>query len=152
MTLKEWRIRMNKIAVIYWSQTGNTQVMAESIGKGAKDAGADIGIFQVSKFESNEIANYDVIALGCPSMGAEELDDTEFQPFYDMIKPDLKDKKVALFGSYGWGDGEWMRTWQDDISAAGAILFQNEGLILNEMPDEDGIGQCEILGKNLATY
>lgn len=143
---------MNKIAVIYWSQTGNTQVMAESIVKGAVDAGAEVGIFQVSEFSVSELSKYDVVALGCPAMGAEVLEECEFQPFYDSIQSDLKGKKVALFGSYGWGDGEWMRIWQDDVISAGALLFQNEGLMINEMPDQEGIEQCKTLGKNLATY
>lgn len=143
---------MNKIAVIYWSQTGNTQVMAESILAGAVDAGADAEIFSVSDISPADIKDYDVIALGCPSMGVEELDDTEFQPFYDAIKPDLNGKKVALFGSYGWGDGEWMRNWQDDVIATSALLYNNEGLIINEMPDESGIKECKAMGKALTTY
>lgn len=143
---------MNKIVVIYWSQTGNTQVMAESILAGAVDAGANAKIFSVSDISPADIKDYDVLALGCPSMGAEELDDTEFQPFYDAIKPDLNGKKVALFGSYGWGDGEWMRNWQDDVIATSALLYNNEGLIINEMPDEAGIEECKAMGKALTTY
>lgn len=135
---------MSKIAVIYWSSTGNTQMMAESIAEGAK---ADL--FEVSAFKSS-IDEFDKVAFGCPSMGAEELESDDFEPFFTEIEASLKDKKVALFGSYGWGDGEWMRTWEERTKDAGANVF--ETLILNETPDDDGLAECESFGKRFAEF
>ena len=141
---------MSKIAVIYWSQTGNTESMANAVAEGAKEAGAEVSLMQVSQTNANDAASYDKIALGCPAMGAEVLEEEEFQPFYDELEGKLSGKKVALFGSYGWGDGEWMRNWQDSVKAAGAQLCGGEGLMINNEPDADGIEQCKALGKALA--
>ncbi|MBR3025296.1 MAG: flavodoxin domain-containing protein, partial [Oscillospiraceae bacterium] len=94
-----------KTAVIYWSGTGNTEAMAKAIAEGA---GADI--FTVSEF-GGSVSDYDVIAFGCPAMGAEVLEEEEFEPFFTSVEGSLSGKKVILFGSYGWGDGEWMRNW-----------------------------------------
>ena len=101
---------MNKLAVIYWSGTGNTRAMAEAVAEGAKAAGAEASLLTCA--EVSDISAYDAAALGCPAMGAEELEDSEFLPMLEGIEPALAGKKVALFGSYGWGDGEWMRSWE----------------------------------------
>lgn len=108
---------MSKTAVIYWSGTGNTEMMAKAIAEGA---GADL--FAVSEFSGN-IADYDRIAFGCAAMGAEVLEEDEFEPFFAAIEGSLSGKTVVLFGSYGWGDGEWMRNWEERVKADGAVLF-----------------------------
>jgi flavodoxin short chain len=130
--------------VVYFSQTGNTEAMAEAIAKGANTK----AIFSVDRANLNEVLSYDSIALGCPAMGAEELESGEFEPFMDDLKDSLKDKKVALFGSYDWGDGEWMRTWQEDLENNGISLVQ-DGLICNNEPESEDLDKCEALGKAL---
>ncbi len=133
-----------KTAVIYWSGTGNTEAMAKAVAEGA---GAEL--YSVSEF-SGSVTDYDAIAFGCPSMGAEELEEGEFEPFFADIESSLNGKKVALFGSYGWGDGEWMRNWQERVTGDGAELVGGEGLIVNETPTDDDLANCRELGKKLA--
>lgn len=133
-----------KIAVIYWSGTGNTEMMAQAIAEGA---GADL--FTVSAFNGN-IADYDKVAFGCPSMGAEVLEEDEFDPFFTGIENVISGKTIALFGSYGWGDGEWMRNWEERVKNCGATLFGDEGLIINETPSNDDLAKCKVLGENFA--
>lgn len=133
-----------KIAVIYWSGTGNTEAMAKAVAEGA---GAEL--FSVSEF-SGDVADYDRLAFGCPAMGAENLEEGEFEPFFTDNESKLSGKKVALFGSYGWGDGEWMRQWADRVTADGAELVNGEGLIVNEIPDDGALADCKALGAKLA--
>ena len=140
---------MSKAAVVYWSGTGNTQAMAQAVADGAEQAGAQVSLFEAADFSNDLVSEYDAIAFGCPSMGCEELEDSEFQPMFDSVKDSLAGKKIALFGSYGWGDGEWMRTWQSDIEAAGIQLVA-DGLICNEAPDDEAVNNCVELGKMLA--
>ena len=140
---------MSKAAVVYWSGTGNTQAMAQAVADGAEQAGAQVSLFEAADFNNDLVGEYDAIAFGCPSMGCEELEDSEFQPMFDSVKDSLSGKKIALFGSYGWGDGEWMRTWQSDIEAAGIQLVA-DGLICNEAPDDEAVNNCFELGKMLA--
>ena len=134
---------MNK-AVIYWSGTGNTEAMAQAIAEGA---GVDAQT--VSQF-SGSVEELDAVALGCPAMGAEVLEEDEFEPFFTSIEGKLSGKKVLLFGSYGWGDGEWMRSWQDRVTAAGAELVGGEGVIVNEAPSDDDIAKLKELGSSIA--
>ena len=140
---------MSKISVIYWSGTGNTQAMAEAVAEGAKNAGAQADLFSVSDTSADAAAAYDKLALGCPAMGAEVLEESEFEPFFTELEGRLSGKKVALFGSYGWGDGQWMRDWADRLAASGAAA-SGEPLIVNEAPDDDGLAQCRALGAALA--
>jgi len=133
-----------KTAVIYWSGTGNTEMMAKAIAEGA---GADI--FTVSEFSGN-IEDYDKIAFGCPAMGAEVLEEDEFEPFFTDAEGKLSGKTVALFGSYGWGDGEWMRNWEERVKNSGAVLLNDEGLIVNETPSDDDLAKCTEIGKELS--
>ena len=132
-----------KTAVIYWSGTGNTEAMAKAVAEGA---GADL--FEVSEF-SADLADFDAIAFGCPAMGAEVLEEDVFEPFFADAEGKISGKKVALFGSYGWGDGQWMREWEDRAKAAGAELVA-DGLTVNEAPDDDALAQCKALGETLA--
>nr|WP_315023067.1 flavodoxin [uncultured Aminipila sp.] len=139
---------MKKMAIIYWSGTGNTGKMAEAVFQGAKSAGTDVTLYNVNEFVSNNIDNFDVVAFGCPSMGAEVLEETEFEPVYNDCRKKLNEKIVGIFGSYGWGDGEWMRNWEQDLIQAGALLPEGY-LIINETPDEAGIENCKNYGANL---
>ncbi len=139
---------MSKVAVVYWSGTGNTEVMADAVLKGAKDAGAEAEIFTADRFSAELIDCYDAVALGCPAMGAEELEDSDFLPMYESIKDKLRGKKVVLFGSYGWGDGEWMRNWDEEVKTLGADVAA-DFVIANEAPDDEAIAACERLGAAL---
>ncbi|MDO5558051.1 MAG: flavodoxin [Oscillospiraceae bacterium] len=127
-----------KTAVIYWSGTGNTQMMATAVAEGCKGE-----LFEVSSF-TGDISEYDAIALGCPSMGAEELEENEFEPFFISVQAQLKGKKVLLFGSYGWGDGEWMRNWVERTQECGAYVYKNEGIIVNETPSDEDLTVCRM--------
>ncbi len=137
-----------KIAIVYWSGTVNTEAMAKEIAVGARGKGASVDLFTAADFEASKAGSYDVLAFGCPAMGAEELEEDEFAPMFEAVEPELSGKKVALFGSYGWGDGEWMRTWQEQVEGDGANMVA-DGLIVNEEPDEDGLAQCKALGEQL---
>ncbi len=141
---------MSKTAIIYWSGTGNTETMAMAILEGAKEINSDTKFFNVSEISADDAARYDTLILGCPAMGAEVLEENEFEPFFTGLESKLSGKNVALFGSYGWGDGEWMRSWEERVTAAGAKLIGGEGLIVNEAPDGDGTNQCRELGKTAA--
>ncbi|MDR1481277.1 MAG: flavodoxin [Synergistaceae bacterium] len=140
---------MAKIGIIYWSGTGNTEKMAELISKGAEESGAEVTCKHVSSASQDEIDNYDVVALGSPSMGSEVVEESEMQPFIAAIAPKLKGRRVALFGSYGWGDGEWMRNWVAEMKESGANLV-DDGLIVNETPDGASADECVEYGKKIA--
>lgn len=140
---------MSKIAVVYWSGTGNTEAMANAVLEGVKEAGAEGELLNCGEFDAVKVADYDAIAFGCPAMGDEVLEEDEFEPMFDGCKDALKDKKIALFGSYGWGDGEWMRNWEESCKEAGAVLA-TESVICNDMPDDDGVENCKALGAALA--
>ena len=142
---------MGKTAVIYWSGTGNTEIMANAVADAVKAAGGEFDLMTVSEISADKAAEYDVLALGCPAMGAEVLEEGEFEPFFAELEGKLGGKNVALFGSYGWGDGEWMRSWQDRVNDAGAKLIGGEGVIANEAPDDEALGKCAELGKELAS-
>ena len=135
-----------KTAVVYWSMTGNTEQMAQAVKEGA---GNDCFLSEVGNTNAQDISKYDAIALGCPAMGDEALDDGEFEPFFEELLPLLGDKKVALFGSYDWGDGQWMREWQDKCRENGVNLV-SDGIIANLEPDEDTIEKLKELGKTLS--
>jgi flavodoxin short chain len=137
---------MGKAAIVYWSGTGNTEAMAKAIEKGLKANGEATTLIPVSKASASQVLAFDKIAFGCPSMGVEVLEESEFDPFFSSIEGKLKGKKIALFGSYGWGDGQWMRDWQDRVVSAGATLF-DDGLTVQETPDE---AEAEAYGKRFA--
>lgn len=134
-----------KVSIVYWSGTGNTQAMAEAVAEGAKSAGADVNLLTVSQADISA-ADSDVLIMGCPAMGAEELEESEFEPFFSGLESKLAGKKIGLFGSYDWGDGEWMRTWQDRVSADGGILIA-AGVTANNAPDEIVLAECKKLGE-----
>ena len=135
---------MSKVAVVYWSGTGNTEMMANAVAKGA---GAEL--FTAADFTADKAAEFDAIAFGCPAMGAEELEDGEFQPMFEAVQGSLAGKKLALFGSYDWGDGEWMRTWEARCADKG-ITLATASVMANEAPDDDALAACRALGAELA--
>lgn len=139
---------MSKVAVVYWSGTGNTEAMAASVVEGIKEKGAEAVLLTAAEFDASMMDNFDAVAFGCPSMGAEQLEESEFEPMFSACEPKLKDKKIALFGSYGWGDGEWMRTWESDCDSAGVNLVC-ESVICTETPDDAALEACRALGKAL---
>ena len=137
-----------KVAVVYWSGTGNTKAMAEALADAVRANGADADLLEPGDFDPGKAAEYDAFALGCPSMGAEVLEEDEFQPMYDAVESALSGKKVALFGSYGWGDGEWMRNWEEQAKGAGLDVVA--ALIANEAPDAPALAELAALGAELA--
>ena len=139
---------MSKVAVVYWSGTGNTEAMAEAVADGIREKGGEAVILTAGEFDRSMIEDYDSIAFGCPSMGDEELEESEFAPMFESCEPDLAGKKIALFGSYGWGDGEWMRKWEKTCKKAGAV-FACDFVICNDASDDDAVEKCRGLGKAL---
>lgn len=139
---------MKKTAVIYWSGTGNTEAMAEAVLAGMKDGGADAVMLTPDQVDAASVGKYDAIAFGCPAMGSEMLEESEFEPMFSSVKGSLGGKKVALFGSYGWGDGDWMQIWEDDCRAAGINLV-HESVTCNGEPDAQALAKCKALGAAL---
>lgn len=139
---------MSKTAIVYWSGTGNTEALANKIYESAKSLGKDVQIFTAGEFSEDKVDEFDTVIYGCPSMGCEQLEDFEFEPMFESCKPKLKDKSIALFGSYGWGGGEWMHQWEDDCRNIGANLIF-ESIICNDAPDDKALSKCEELAKTL---
>ena len=141
---------MSKVAVVYWSSTGNTEAMANAVADGVKGKGGEAVLHTCEDFDGSKVTEYDAIAFGCPAMGDEVLEDTEFEPMFDGCKDALKGKNIALFGSYGWGDGEWMRNWVARMEEAGAQVYGGEDAICMNEPDSEAEAKLEALGKELA--
>ncbi len=139
-----------KAAVIYWSGTGNTEIMANAIADGMVSAGCETEVFDVTSFKGS-VKDYDKIAFGCPSMGDEVLEECDFEPFFESVESSLSGKKIALFGSYGWGDGLWMRNWEKRCEDLNANLFET-GLIINSTPNDEGKEKCKAFGSDFAKY
>lgn len=139
---------MSKVAIVFWSGTGNTQAMAEAVAEGAKEKGADVSIFEAYKFGPDQVSCFDGIAFGCPAMGSEVLEEDEFEPMFTSVENSLSGKKIALFGSYGWGDGTWMRDWEDRCAASG-ISLAAESVMANEAPGAEELDACKALGASL---
>lgn len=140
---------MSKVSIVYWTQGGNTQAMAEAIGEGVTAAGGEADVVFVSDVNIADLKEEGAFALGCPAMGAEVLEEMEMEPFVQDVERFANGKKIALFGSYGWGDGQWMRDWEDRMTAAGATLVGGEGVICQETPDEAALQNCIEIGKQL---
>ena len=139
---------MSKFAVVYWSGTGNTEQMANAVAEGIAAAGGQAEVFTAADFGPDKVPEYEGLAFGCPSMGSEELESDEFEPMFRAVEPSLAGKKAGLFGSYGWGDGEWMRTWQAGVEGDGCTLVA-DGVIANEAPDDEALAACRDLGAKL---
>ena len=140
---------MSKTAVVYWSGTGNTEAMACAVADGIKSAGGEAVMLKAAEFDESMIDSFDSVAFGCPSMGTEELEESEFAPMFESCEAKLSGKKIALFGSYGWGDGEWMRNWEETCTAAGAV-FAADSVIAHEVPQNNVLAACRALGAALA--
>lgn len=140
---------MSKVAIVFWSDTGNTEQMADLVTAGAREAGADVSVYRAAEFNAGLMDDFDAIGFGCPSMGAEELESDEFEPMFEGCRSKLSNKKIGLFGSYGWGDGEWMRIWEDACQEDGAILVADH-VICEYEPDDAASDACKALGAALA--
>lgn len=141
---------MKKITIVYWSGTGNTQMMAAAVAEGAKEAGAEINLISAEEAGVDIVKDADAIALGCPSMGSEQLEECIMEPFMCDIDGLISGKNVALFGSYGWGSGEWMQDWEERVRQDGATIVDGEGVITNGTPDDDCLEKCKDIGNMLA--
>lgn len=137
-----------KIAVVYWSGTGHTEAMAQAVAQGAEENGGAATLLTCAEFTPDMVESFDAFAFGCPAMGAEVLEESEFDPMFTTVEGQLSGKKVALFGSYGWGDGEWMRTWEERCCQDG-ITLAADSVICNEDPGEDALTECKALGAAL---
>lgn len=140
---------MKKIAVVYWSGTGNTEAMADAVVEGVKSGGAEAVVYTASEFSSDLMDDFHGVAFGCPSMGDEVLEEDEFEPMFLSCESKLDGKNIALFGSYDWGDGEWMRDWEENCKSNGAVLVYNS-VICNLEPDDEAVESCKALGEALA--
>lgn len=138
-----------KVAVVYWSGTGNTAAMADAVAEGAKGVGADVNECMCMDFDQGSVASYDALIFGCPAMGSEVLEEDDFGPMFEAILPKLAGKKVALFGSYGWGGGEWMTNWEAQCKGKGVSLAA-DSVICENAPDGDALDKCKALGAKLA--
>lgn len=140
---------MKKIVVVYWSGSGNTEMMANAVAEGSKTAGADVTLMQAAEFSEAQINHFDAFAFGCPAMGNEVLEESEFEPMFEACETKLGNKPVVIFGSYGWGDGEWMRNWEERCQNHNINLIA-DGLMCQDSPDDDGLEACRNLGKQLS--
>ena len=139
---------MSKAAVVFWSGSGNTEAMADAVKEGIIAGGADVSVFGPSDFSAGKLAEFDGIAFGCPAMGDEALEEGDFDPMFTDLEGSLAGKRIALFGSYGWGDGQWMRDWEERCRKAGADLVC-DSVMANDYPDEAALEECKTLGKAL---
>ena len=139
---------MSKIAVVYWSSSGNTEAMANAVAEGARSAGAEVSVFETVDFSSDKIDEFDAFAFGCPAMGDEVLEESEFEPMFSECEGKLEGKKAVLFGSYGWGDGQWMRDWEERCRDHKIVLV-SESVICQEEPDDEAQEKCRTIGKAL---
>ena len=141
---------MDKVTIGYWEQSVNTESMANAVAEGVTEAGEEAEVVEVSSASLDDLKAAKGFALGCPAMGCEVLEESEMEPFVCDVEGFAAGKTIALFGSYGWGDGQWMRDWADRMSAAGATVVNGEGVICNEAPEDDTLEACKDLGKQLA--
>ena len=139
---------MRKMAVVYWSGTGSTEAMAAAVADGARRAGAEVALVTASEFDAAQLDGLDAVAFGCPAMGCEQLEESEFEPMFAACEGRLNGKRLGLFGSYGWGDGEWMRSWEQTCREDGAQLAADP-VTCQESPDEDALAACRALGAAL---
>ena len=142
---------MSKVSIVYWSGTGNTEAMANMIAEGVKEAGKEADVLPVSIASVADLQAASAFALGCPSMGVEQLEEAEMEPFMCELESGISGKQVGLFGSYGWGNEEWMRDWEDRIVADGATVVNGEGIAVNGTPGPDAEDELKALGQTLAS-
>lgn len=136
--------------VVYWSETGNTEAMAGFVAEGIGSAGWNANIIPADGFDASMLGKYSSIAFGCPSMGDEILEEDVFEPMFSSVEMSLSGKRVGLFGSYGWGDGQWMRDWEDKCRSSGIDII-GPGVMANEFPDGEAAEECRAPGRNLCS-
>ena len=141
---------MAQISIVYWSGTGNTELMAQKVAEGVREAGQEAVMLSVDLADVSELKKARAFALGCPSMGAEQLEETQMEPFMCDLENGIGGKQIGLFGSFGWGGGEWMRDWEERVRNVGASVVGEEGIIVNGAPDEEAEEKCKELGRTLA--
>lgn len=141
---------MDQILIVYWSGTGNTAAMAEMVASGIREAGKEPVLIPAEEAAAEQLSSFQAAAFGCPSMGDETLEESVMEPFVEAAEKNVSGKTIGLFGSYGWGDGQWMRDWEDRMKAAGATVVGGEGVICQETPDDEALENCKALGKELA--
>ena len=141
---------MAQISVVYWSGTGNTAQMAEFVAEGIREAGKEAAVLSADMVSAADLKGEKAFALGCPSMGAEQLEESVMEPLMEELDGHISGKKIAPFGSYGWGGGEWMREWEERIQNEGASVIEGEGVIANGAPDAEAEENCRALGRALA--
>ncbi len=142
---------MADVLLTFWSGTGNTEIMAKKIKEGIEKTGVTVDYKPIDKVNIDDVSNYNKLIFGCPAMGVENLEEDEFEPFFNGIEQMLQGKKIALFGSYGWGDGEWMDVWQDHVKETGAILY-DEGFKINSTPSSEEEESCVFFGEAFAKF
>ena len=140
---------MSKAAVIFWSQTGNTEQMANAIADGIREGGMEVDVLNVADTTPADAVKYAKIALGCPAMGNEELEEYEFEPFFAELLPQLKGKVVGIFGSYAWNQGDWIENWKQRFTDEG-IELAAEPVKAYSYPDDDALAACKALGETVA--
>lgn len=140
---------MSKVAIVYWSGTGNTKAMAGYVAEGAESKGCAVDIITADMFSASKMSEYDAVAFGCPSMGSEVLEEDVFQPMFDDVKGSIAGKKIALFGSYDWGSGEWMDEWENECKSLGAVMDHGPVICVLE-PDAAAADECRSLGASMA--
>ena len=142
---------MSEVIVAFWTGTGNTAEMAEYVAEGIKEGGAEAKVVSVDDISAADLKDAKAFALGCPSMGVEQLEESTMEPFVEEVCGFASGKTIGLFGSYGWGDGEWMRNWEERMKNAGAILVTGAGIIANEAPDGAAIDALKAAGKEMVS-
>ena len=140
---------MDKVTIVFWSQSGNTESMANAVAEGVTAAGKEAVVVDVASASLDDLKAAKGFAMGCPAMGAEVLEEGEMEPFVCDVEGFAAGKTIALFGSYGWGDGEWMQNWEETCKNDGASLAC-DSVICNETPDDEAEANCVNLGKALA--
>lgn len=142
---------MEKIAVVYWSGTGNTQAVAEQIIAGMLSAGAEVAVMGPGEYDLEKIAGYDKIAFGCPAMGDEQLEEDDFEPMFTAMEKQINGKKIALFGSYDWNDGQWIIDWGYRVTSKGGILY-DDGLAIKGHPDAEAGQKSQLWGASFVKF
>lgn len=134
-----------KVSIVYATTTGNTEQLANAASEGAKAAGREVSLSTADTADSAEVLGSDLILLGSPAMGAEQLEDS-METFFSGIEGSLSRKKVGLFGSYDWGEGQWLSDWSDRVTGAGATLV---GTVKSQLtPDDAALEEAKKLGAN----
>lgn len=137
-----------KVSIAYYSETGNTQQLADILANSLSDLGAEVYKAAVSDVENEQFLSGDLLIFATPASGAEEIDQLEMQAFIDDIASQLSGRKIFLCGTYGWGDGEYMQAWSEAMQNLGCELV-HEPFVCLEAPDEDAESKIAEIAKEL---